>query len=179
MNIKSGLNTIALGRAVAKLNRYAKLFEGSVADEICSNLAEIGLSGAFVRFGDALYDGLESIELNIEPFKTDDAIGYRIVAEGDTLMFIEFGAGVHYPDSHPLANKFKAKHGTYGKGLGKNDYWFYTGQPGNAGGELAYGHKNSTITHGNPANMPMYNTAQELREKVLDVVREVLFSDRH
>ena len=97
----------------------------------------------------------------------------EIIAETDHSIFVEFGTGVHYPNSHPQAGEFGIAHGTYGRGLGNNDYWFYTGQPGNAGGELAYGHTNSTITHGNPANMPMYNTGKDMKNEIMRIVRDV------
>ena len=138
-----------------------------MTDEICKRLAYMGVEKAKVHFFEALYDGVN--DANVEVEKRDN--GYAVVADGNSVLFIEFGAGVHYPDSHPEANGIA--HGTYGKGYGKNDYWFYTGMPGNAGGERAEGRINTTITHGNPANMPMYQTVKDLEEEVERMIKEV------
>lgn len=136
-------------------------------DELCRRLAEMGVANARLHFFEALYDGINDAEVHLE--KRDG--GYAVVANGNSVLFIEFGAGVHYPDSHPEANGMA--HGTYGKGLGKNDWWIYNGLPGNAGGALVEGRSNATITHGNPANMPMYNTVKELEQELERMVKDV------
>ena len=176
MDINIKLNSISFGRAIAKLRKYANSLEPKLS-EIVRRLVELGVPVVDYRFKNAPYDGERIINVQVKKLEeSSEKVSYEILANGDAVMFIEFGAGVHYPDDHPKAVKFKALHGTYGKGLGKNDWWFYTGQPGKpgAGGELAHGHKNTTITHGNPAAMPMYNTAQDLRKKVHEIAKEVL-----
>lgn len=147
-------------------------------DELAKRLADYGVSQAQLNFSAALYDGINDV--SVEPAEKKGDGWYVVKANGSAVLFIEFGTGVHYPDSHPEPNGFS--HGTYGKGLGANDYWFYTGQPGNAGGVLAtdpktgYVHPNTTITHGNPANMSMYNAVKELERNFESIAREV-FSD--
>ena len=132
-----------------------------------------------MNFAAALYDGINDV--SVEPAEKKGNSWYAVKANGSTVLFLEFGTGVHYPDDHPEHNGFL--HGTYGKGLGANDYWFYTGQPGNAGGELAtdprtgYVHPNTTITHGNPANMSMYNAIRYLEGEFVRIAREVFASD--
>lgn len=143
--------------------------------ELCKRLADMGVQKASINFNAALYDGINDATVTVEP-RGENA--YAVKANGASVLFIELGTGIHYPDA-PLGEYRGADgmtHGSYGKGLGKNDYWFYTGQPGNAGGELAHGHSNSTITHGNPPNMPMYNTVKELEQELARVVKEV-FAD--
>lgn len=142
------------------------------SDELCRRLAEIGVQKATLNFSSALYDGINDVVVE-PPKQAGDA--WIVRASGSTVLFIEFGTGVHYPNA-PLGEYKDANnmvHGSYGRGLGKNDYWFYTGQPGNAGGELAYGHGNTTITHGNPPNMSMYTTVKELEQELARVVKEV------
>lgn len=155
-------------KALKELKDYQKWFNKKL-DEVCKRLAEFGLTRAQAYYSQALYDGIKDVAVSVE--KRDN--GYAVVAKGSTVMFLEFGTGVHYPNDHPKAGELGVAHGTYGKGLGNNDYWFYTGQPGNAGGELAYGHKNSTITHGNPANMSLYNSAKDMRGEIKRIVEEV------
>ena len=64
--------------------------------------------------------------------------------------------------------------GTYGKGRGKQSSWGYYGEPGSNG--LVKEKPNGTtvvITHGNPANMPMYETVKELEGRVYTLAKEV------
>lgn len=145
------------------------------SEELCKRLAEIGVNTAAVYFETALYDGINDSIVKCVAIEN----GYKVTANGNAVLFIEFGTGVHYPDDAPLGEYEGADgmvHGSYGMGFGNNDYWFYTGLPGNAGGELAYGHKNTTITHGNPANMPMYTTVKELEQEFERIAREVFGS---
>ena len=137
------------------------------SEELCRRLAHMGVQTAKLHFFEALYDGINDAEVTSEKRWN----GYVVKANGNSVLFIEFGTGVHYPDSHPEPHGMA--HGTYGKGYGKNDYWFYTVMPGNAGGERADGRLNTTITHGNPANMPMYTTVKELEQELPRMVKEV------
>lgn len=141
-------------------------------DELAKRLAELGVEKAEINFGAALYDGVNDVKVT----KKHDGKGqYTVMANGQAVLFIELGTGIHYPDA-PLGEYQGAEgmtHGSYGKGLGNNDYWFYTGQPGNAGGELAHNRKNTTITHGNPPNQPMYMTVRELEQEFARIVKEV------
>lgn len=145
----------------------AKKAVNRMTDELCRRLANMGMANAKLHFFEALYDGINDADVTVEKRSN----GYAVVADGNSVLFIEFGAGVHYPDSHPEANGLT--HGSYGKGYGKNDYWFYTGMPGNAGGERADGRINTTITHGNPANMPMYQTVKDLEGELERMIKEV------
>lgn len=146
-------------------------------NELCKRLAEIGVKRAELNFSSALYDGINDVK--VEPAKEREKNCYVVKANGATVLFIEFGTGVHYPDSHPEGLSNGMVHGTYGKGRGKNDYWWYSGQPGNAGGTLAIDPRtgnikpNVTITHGNPANMCMYDAVKEVETQISRVVKEV------
>lgn len=135
--------------------------------ELCRRLADMGVVKAKELFMSAEYDGDRDVKVESKPISN----GYAVTANGESVLFIEFGAGVHYPADHPEPNGFS--HGTYGKLKGKNDYWFYTGMPGNAGGELAYGRTNTTITHGNKVNKPMYDTVKYLEGELERMVKEV------
>ena len=156
-------------KALKQLEKCQKSLKDKL-DEICKRVADFGLVRAQENFDAALYDGVKDVTVEVDKIEN----GYAVRANGTTVLFLEFGAGVHYPNDHPKAGELGIAHGTYGKGLGNNDYWFYTGQPGNAGGELAHGHTNSTITHGNPANMPMYNASKDMRGEIQRIAQEVL-----
>lgn len=161
------LSTKGITELQKGLKEYDKWLKKKT-NELCRRLARLGVDRARVYFAESLYDGINDAKVHSEKREN----GYAVVADGNTVLFIEFGAGVHYPDDHPEGAENGMIHGTFGE-QGKNDYWFYTGQPGNAGGELAYGHKNTTITHGNPANMPMWKAMKDVGLELEEVVREV------
>ena len=98
-----------------------------------------------------------------------------VVAIGSSVLFIEFGTGVKYPDSHPEAGKFGFEHGGYGHHLGRLEKgWRYQGDPGTNGEVIATGkHAGEIHTYGNPANMSMYYTVRELEEKFEEIARRV------
>ena len=63
----------------------------------------------------------------------------------------------------------------HGKGRkGKQHSWGYYGDPGTNG--VLKEKKNGgfvVITHGNPANMPMYETVKELQDRLTEIAKEV------
>ena len=52
-------------------------------------LADIGVREASVRFTTAMYDGVNDSHVTLKPVDN----GYAILAEGNAVAFIEFGAG--------------------------------------------------------------------------------------
>lgn len=145
------------------------------ARELVQRLADIGVDVASVRFENAAYDGVNDVSVN---FEERGELTRAVVATGQAVLFIEFGAGATYGYGHPEPQGYGP--GTYpGKGQGLNHYWFYTGQPGTAGGALAtdpktgYVHPNTTITHGNPPSAAMYNARKQLEEDFDSIAREV------
>ena len=91
----------------------------------------------------------------------------RLIVEGKDLLFIEFGAGVHYNGNlggspHPKGKEMGYTIGSYGKGQGKNDFWFYYADSGEA-----------VMSHGTQATMPVYKAGEEMRRQVLNIAKEV------
>ncbi len=88
------------------------------------------------------------------------ARGYKVVATGTDAVFVEFGAGVYHNGAagaspHPRGAELGFTIGSYGKGRGKGAAWGYYG----ADGELV-------ITHGTPAQMPLYRAFSEVISEV-------------
>ena len=138
---------------------------------LLDRLAQAGVEVASARFAKAAYDGTNDASVSLET-RSD---GVRaVVAVGASVLFIEFGTGVTYPDNHPQAAELGMKRGEYGKGHGKQSSWGYYGNPG-TNGVVKTKKDGSTvvITHGNPANMPMYETVKELEAMLPDLVKEV------
>ena len=123
------------------------------SDELCKRLADMGAIKAEVNFAAAYYDGDEDHTITTEPYDG----GYKIKASWKTVLFVEFGSGlIGY--GHPEPHEYGP--GTYpGKGHWNdpNGWWYAHGKH----------------SHGNPPNMPMYNTVKELEQELARVVKEV------
>lgn len=138
---------------------------------LLDRLAQAGFEVASARFAKAVYDGTNDASVSLETRSE----GVRaVVAVGASVLFIEFGTGVTYPDNHPQAAELDMKRGEYGQGHGKQSSWGYYGDPG-TNGVVKMKKDGSTvvITHGNPANMPMYETVKELEAMLPELVKEV------
>lgn len=138
---------------------------------LLDRLAQAGFEVASARFAKAAYDGTNDASVSMETRSE----GVRaVVAVGASVLFIEFGTGVTYPDNHPQAAELGMKRGEYGQGHGKQSSWGYYGDSG-TNGVVKMKKDGSTvvITHGNPANMPMYETVKELEAMLPELVKEV------
>jgi hypothetical protein len=134
-------------------------------------LAQEGMEIASIKFSQAVYDGTNDVSVTVEPRGNNVR---AVVATGGATLFIEFGTGVTYPDDHPEAGELGMKRGEYGQGHGKQHSWGYYGDPGTNG--VLKEKKNGgfvVITHGNPANMPMYETVKELQDRLTGIAKEV------
>ena len=134
-------------------------------------LAQEGMEIASVKFSQAVYGGTNDVSVTVEPRGNNIR---AVVATGGATLFIEFGTGVTYPDDHPEAEELGMKRGEYGQGHGKQHSWGYYGDPGTNG--VLKEKKNGgfvVITHGNPANMPMYETVKELQDRLTEIAKEV------
>ena len=159
MKITIPLSTSALDGTIQKLEEYQKTLDEK-ARLICERLAEIGRFNAEISFASAVYDGDKDYQVAVEETER----GFRVTADGETVLLLEFGAGITYGYGHPMANEFSMGPGTYpnGKGHWNSPYGWWL--PKSAGG----GH-----TWGNPPSMPMYYAAKDIREAVEKVAREV------
>ena len=158
--INVGLGEQGISRAIQELKRYKQEFLKR-EKRLLEGLAEIGLKEASVRFTTAMYDGTNDVSVTLDVINN----GYAIVAEGQAVAFIEFGAGVYHNGSEPYPNPRPngiVGIGEYGQGKGKQKAWGYK----NENDELV-------ITRGNPAAMPMWYASEEIKNSVLKVVREV------
>lgn len=143
-----------LDEAIQALETYSSGIKQKVR-ELCRRLAQFGLLLAQVSYEGAAYDGTKDIQVTVE--ETDN--GYKIVASGAAVLFVEFGAGITYGYGHPQPGKYGP--GTYpGEGHwdDPNGWWI----PGT--GEHTYG---------NPPSMTMYNTAKDIKGEIESIAREV------
>lgn len=158
--IHFSLNKADIDRAIGEIEQYKREFLAK-EKQLLEGLAMIGLKEASVRFTTAMYDGTNDVEVRLDTIDK----GYAIVADGQAVAFIEFGAGVYHNTSEPYPNPRPSGVvgiGEYGKGKGKQQAWGYKDD----NDELV-------ITRGNPAAMPMWYASEEIKSSVLKVVREV------
>lgn len=150
------------------------------ANELCKRLADIGMEEARVRFANAIYDKQfdgssepNNVKVSVEPREN----GYSVVADGDEVCFIEFGAGVSQASEY-LGNRPDGVVGIgeYGKGKGKNGEWFTNKIDkmvivrNNDGTEKIL--KGSFVV-GTPTSAPLYNASEKVLEQLTDIAREV------
>ena len=130
------------------------------ARELAERLATLGATVASIRFSRAVYTGKKDVEVTVEALPN----GYKVKADGESVLFIEFGSGVTYGYGHPEAGGFGMGPGTYPDGKGHWDDpkgWYL---PKSAGG----GH-----TFGNPPAMPMYDARKAIEQELPRIVKEV------
>lgn len=166
--IKVKLNTRSINAAIKEIEAYRYRLS-RISENICMELARIGMQEASVRFVTAQYDGTNDSSVSIEQTQN----GYKVVASGNAIAFIEFGAGVHHNSgaSYPIAKPTGIVGiSEYGKGKGKKDEWKYVGSPGTNG--VVSGDGRVVTTHGNPAQMPMYHALTAMQDDVGQIVRE-------
>ena len=156
------LSAASIDRAIRDIEAYERELTVK-AKRICERLAAIGALRASLGFASAIYTGEKDFSVTVEEIPN----GYKILADGETALILEFGAGATYGYGHPLADEKGMGPGTYPDGKGHwNDpkgWWL----PKDAGG----GH-----TYGNPPAMPMYYASKEVKRMVEQVAREVFRS---
>ena len=168
------INVPLSGRGIERLIREAENRKNWLQERTAVFLDRVvqeGMERASVKFSQAVYDGTNDVSVTVELRGNNVR---AVVATGGATLFIEFGTGVTYPDDHPEAEELGMKRGEYGQGHGKQHSWGYYGNLGTNG--VLKEKKNGgfvVITHGNPANMPMYETVKELQDRLTEIAKEV------
>lgn len=152
------LSADSCDKAVKELQAYSKGVDPKL-DEVCRRLADIGAQEAQARFsrGD---NGNGGVVVTTERISN----GYKIVANGHDVYFIEFGtgvnAGVGYGDGMPVTSvpvypgSWSEHHA---KQFSENGFWYYNGER----------------LEGTEAEMPMYYAGKAIRNNMKRVVSEV------
>lgn len=127
-------------------------------NELCERLAAYGLTLVNASYDGAIYEGEKDVNVYAEQMEN----GFRIVAEGMTVLILEFGAGVTYGYGHPQPLQYGP--GTYPSTKGNWD---------NPNGWHLPKSKGGAHTYGNAPSITMYNTFQDLQAEVERTAREV------
>jgi hypothetical protein len=156
------LNTASIEAAIKEIQSYQEWIKRKTTDFV-ERLANEGAIQALIGYESADYHGQKDVDVNVED-RGDNT--FAIVASGETVLILEFGAGVTYGYGHPLAMQYGMGPGTYPgqkHAFDPQGWWL----PPEAGG----GH-----TYGNAPSMTMYNVGKDLRERMVEIAREVFSS---
>lgn len=149
-----------IDQLIKKLDEYEKWLKRK-SNELAERLATLGATYASLGFSTALYEGERDVLISVE-HRGDGH--FAVKANGETVLIIEYGAGVTMGYGHPEVRKFGP--GTYpGQTHAMDPHGWWYSENGK-----------SRHTYGNPPNAPMYNTVKNLEQEFARIVREV-FSD--
>lgn len=150
----------SIQKAIKLLEDYKKDFHAK-EERFVKRLADIGVSVARAGFLTADYDGDNDVQVSM----THSGTKATVMAFGETVGFIEFGTGVKYPEWDGSDMDYTPpKHGTYGKGQGKNPHgWYFRVSDG----------ARARHTYGNQPAEAMLTAREEMIERVMMIAREV------
>jgi hypothetical protein len=153
------LSTSGIERLQKAVREY-KQWQKKKTDELTRRLAMLGATTASLRFSKAIYTGPKDAVITVEEIDN----GYVVKAEGECVLFVEFGSGIKYGSGHPENAEYGMGPGTYpnGKGHWDDPHGWYL--PKDKGG----GH-----TYGNPPTMAMYDARKTIEQDLVRIVREV------
>lgn len=175
--IKIQLSEASIKSGIKQLDDYKKTLSVKCDKLVQRIVRELLVPSIQVNMLTVQYDGMEP-NITVTSEKLSEG-KWAAVASGENLCFIEFGTGVTYPDDHPKAAKLGMIRGSYGQGKGKQLAWGYYGEAGTNGKVIKSTDKGDlVITHGNPANKPVWNAVKTLSlTKVGQIAQEVFASD--
>lgn len=133
-------------------------------------LAELGIPIIDQNIADAEGDSDKNHNTYIKINSFGSYSEAKLVVDGKDLLFIEFGSGIHYNGSagtspHPKGEEFGYTIGSYGKGQGSKDFWFYYADTGEA-----------VMSHGTESTMPVYKASVEIVQNIRRIAKEVFGS---
>lgn len=166
-----GVDGSGIDELIKGIEEYKRWLEQKT-DEFAKRLAELGRKYAEESFLSAEYDGINDVMVEVEEKAQGE---YVVRANGEAVLFIEFGTGVNYPDNHPEKPDGVVGRGQYGYGLGKLNSWRYPEEGSSPGthGVPDERHPGYIITRGNPASMSMYNAVRKLEEDFRQILDDV------
>ena len=172
MNIKIQLNSASIDAAIASIESYQNSLKQRCA-EFAKRMGELGLDVVRAAYVGASYAGTNDIEVHLE-FEDNKC---KIVANGSTLGFIEFGTGVAYPLGEFAGQVNAPPHGTYGQKRGATgNKWVYKGDPGNLG-EPDSKRPGLVWTKGNPPANAFPKAVEAMKAEAERIAKEVFTFD--
>ena len=144
------LSLQSVDKALQELNEIFNL------DLICQKLAMIGADEAMRRFARGDH-GNSDVNVDVLPIEN----GYKIVASGEDVYFIEFGTGV-FANPNGYATTIPVYPGSYSEQhaqqFSTKGFWYYGGEK----------------LQGTEAENAMYYAGKAIRDNMSRVIQEVL-----
>lgn len=160
-HISVPLSAKGIARLLKALDEYERDMNRK-AQELVTRLAQEGMEIARFTFDIAAYDGVKDVTVYIEP---RGELRTAVVAVGQSVLFLEFGAGYLLGYGHPEPMGFGP--GTYpGKGHWNNPNGWHLPKAV----QEATGIEHSV---GNAPSMGMYNAEKELEQRIQEIATEV------
>jgi hypothetical protein len=167
--IKMNLSYDSIQNAIKQLRTYQSGLKGK-NELFVKRLAEIGIPVIDQNIASVQGDSDKSHNIYIKTNSFGNYAQAILVCEGTDLLFIEFGAGVHYntpagTSPHPKGQELGYTIGSYGQGKGKNDSWVYYSETGEW-----------IRSCGTEATMPVYKASVEIMQSIRKIAKEVFLS---
>lgn len=174
---KCDLSQKGIEKLIKDLKNYRDVILPNKCKELVTRLSEIGMQTAKVHIDESPLGYYVTIRTEIEPSK----MGCKaiLIATGETktsdeyndfntLLAIEFGAGIHYnKEPNPKANELGFGVGTFpGQIHAFEEGWFYWDEES----------QSWKYTNGVKATMPMYNASVEIIRNIKKIAKEVFSS---
>ena len=164
------LSPSGIRRAIKELKAYQKKIEAK-NKIFLEELAKIGIASAKATYSSGKIYDQKDIPMVIETPTWINDNTLVISAVGDSVAFVEFGSGIYFngevgKSPNPLGEELGLTIGSYGKGKGANDHWYYKGTDGK-------GH----YTNGQPCVPAMYLAGQDMRECISEIAKRVFKDD--
>ena len=165
--IKVNLSANSIKNAVKELKFYKEeiRFKTSIFVQRLSDLGVKVIDAHKYSHGDSDFNDLRTYAWLEE---SGSNVKVTLVLYGKDVAFIEFGAGVAYNGAggtspNPYGQPLGMIIGSYGKGHGLEDYWFYLDDETNEW----------VMSKGTEAAMPMYYADTEIHKQFIEIAKEV------
>lgn len=160
--ISFGLDSRSIEDAVKQIREIEAEWDRKF-DTLIERLAAIGATSVSLGFRRAIYSGKNDAKVSVEK----RANGYSILANGESVLFIEFGSGDRYGYGHPQNAEFGMGPGTWSDSPDGKGHW------DDPRGWWIPKEKGGGHTYGNPPAMVMYRAARELEQEIQKIAEEV------
>ena len=165
--LKSNLSIEGIKKLQNELNNYKKEINNKCLTFV-KRLAETGIPVIESKIAQAQGDSDKTHNTYIKLTAGTTYARAVLTVEGKDLLFIEFGAGIHYNGAgspNPKGKEFGYEIGGYGQGKGLQDSWTYISDTGEW-----------VRSYGTEATMPVYMASLEIRQKIKSIAKEVFGS---
>lgn len=167
-------SNLSIGQ-ITKIQQEIKNLEKRINDknvEFVRELAKLGIPIIDTKMMQAQGDSNPEHHTYIELTAGSTYVVGKLVVEGRDLLFIEFGAGIHYNGSVGTSPNQKGAErgytiGSYGQGKGSQDSWTYQAPTGEW-----------IRSYGTEATMPVYSASQEIRSKIKETAKRVFCTNK-